>query len=567
MFGHREWREPTFIIALLLITVIGIIPTAEAHRSTLHPSAQPPVGEVADAPSPFYPNVRVTDGRSAFPHQVEPFIVVDGERRLFVGWKEAETADGPGARVGFSRSLDGGLTWSTNALMELLDTSPGRRQSDPWLVVDERGRLYYARLEYTADLVGNGVTVSRSDDGGETWGPIVDVDDRRDFADKESMANDGNGTVYVAYDDVDSQDEKADIRITHSTDGGGTWRNTTAVADQRGDIASPVMATRPNGTVYAAWWDWGKGNIMASVSWDRGVTWSTDVRVNPIPGSASWDENQAWQLSLPSLVIDATGTLFVAWADRGNGDLDIVVARSHDGGATWSLPVRLNDDASRREQRMVALAVDGNDLLLAVWLDNRTGQLNVYYANSSDSGRSWSPNLRVTEAETPSSYVRPGDYLGLAVDRNGTVYVVWTDGRGEDLDIYFAQADLTKPTIDILSPSRGEILASTSVRVSGIASDNVAVERVEISINGMEWVLAEGTSSWEAVLILPGGDNTIYARAMDTSANIQTVSISVRIETGPPLYLLVLPIGAVVAASSVLLVWRWRVRRRRGETG
>ena len=151
--------------------------------------------DAAAAESPFSPNVRVTDGQSPFPHQVEPTLVIDPTGRLLLGWKEAFTPAGPGRRVGFARSVDGGLSWSTNILMDRENAS--RNQSDPWLAVDELGRTYYARLEF-ADDGGGDVRVSRSDDGGLVWGPIANADDRPGFADKESMTSDGAGTMYVA---------------------------------------------------------------------------------------------------------------------------------------------------------------------------------------------------------------------------------------------------------------------------------------------------------------------------------------------------------------------------------
>ena len=280
--------------------------------------------------SPFLDNVRITDGSSPFPYQVEPYIVLDSLGTLFVGWKEAFTPDGPGRRVGFARSQDGGLTWSPNELME-------RRlfngfQSDPWLVVDESDRLYYARLDFE-DGPGNGIAVTHSDDGGEAWSPIAEVDDQPGFADKESMASDGAGTLYLAYDDVIPSSPNASIRFSHSLDRGTTWAATTEVGGGPGPFLAPVIATRPNGTVYVAWLDWLAGNILFARSWDRGVTWGAPVQVNPVAGTTAFDEAHVWWFSLPSIVADAQGLITVAWPDGGTGDLDVLVAQRRRVGA------------------------------------------------------------------------------------------------------------------------------------------------------------------------------------------------------------------------------------------
>ena len=555
-------RKAILAVIVLLLGGLGLLAADFSIESETAHSSVP----AAALPPPFAENIRVTDGTSPFPDQVEPYIVVDSGGRLFVGWKEAASHDGPGRRVGFAWSGDGGLTWSANTLMER--QAPGRFQSDPWLVVDEFDRVYYSRLEYESGPF-DGVTVSRTDDGGASWGPIVNVDDQPGFADKESMVSDGNGTLYIAYDDVDLPSEQASIRFTRSTDGGATWSPSSQVGDGPGGFVSPVIATRPNGTVYVAWWDWADGNILFSRSWDRGTTWDSPVRVNPTAGTAPFELANPWWNSLPSILADSQGRIHLAWPDQRLGDLDVVIARSEDDGATWSVPVRINEDRSR-EQRMVTLALGIDDILHAAWYDNRTGNLNVFYSNSSDGGGSWSGNARVTTVETSSQFVRPGDYLGLVVDGNGTAYVVWTDGRGEDLDIYFARSrplevvDVEAPSIEILSPEEGQTVTSTELTVSGTAQDNMGIDRVEISADsGTSWVRADGRTSWQGVLEVPLGEVEILARVLDISGN--AAMASVRVNVAPPSFLppeTVFLIVLVVAIVSTVAILAWFLARR-----
>lgn len=545
----------------LLMAGLLLLPVAPLLASDLEsprPQGQAP-GHV-DAVPPFPSNVRVAGAGRPVPHQVEPYLVVDSRDRLFIGWKEAETAEGPGWRVGFARSLDHGFAWSAPVLMA--GTTPSRGQSDPWLAVDEHDRLYYARLDYAPGGDEGGVVVSRSDDGGETWGPPVDVHDRPHFADKESMVSDGNGTLYLAYDDVDLGTGGISLRVTHSRDGGRTWAP-TAAASPSTEGAAPVLAAWPNGTVVVAWWEFGSGDILAATSSDRGGTWTDPVRVNPNPGSAVGMPGSPWAFPLPSVATDALGRLFLAWSEGEGEDLDVLVARSEDRGLHWSAPVRVNDDGSTREQRMASLAVGGRGVLHAAWLDNRSGELHIFYSNSTDGGRSWSPNVRVTTEGTPSAYVRPGDYLGLAADRNGSAYVAWTDGRGEDLDIYFALGDFSPPSLEILLPSEGAMLSSAVVLISGVAEDATGIALVEVSANGMEWEPASGTASWNATLTVFPGTVVLYARATDSVGNVAVTSVSISVGGGRPitsLHLVAFGVGGGVAAGALL----WRLVKGRG---
>lgn len=131
--------------------------------------------------------------------------------------------------------------------------------------------------------------------------------------------------------------------------------------------------------------------------------------------------------------------------------------------------------------------------------------------------------------------------------------------------------DTTNPTIAITSPVSGTTLGSTSVTVSGTASDNVGVQRVELSSDGTNWIVATGTTSWSASLSLREGTNTIYIRVTDSSGNTvtETITVTVRLEGGlSPLALVT--IAMVPVASSVvgvLLLWRRRRRRESKRAG
>ncbi|MDX1535096.1 MAG: sialidase family protein, partial [Thermoplasmata archaeon] len=285
----QRWRGLALVVVgLVLVSLVVSMPSPPETSQPIEGGGTPE----ATFSSPFIENVRVTDGLSPFRYQVEPYIVVNASGTLFVGWKEALTDDGPGRRVGFARSDDGGQTWSPNLLMDRR-TVPGF-QSDPWLGVDETDRLYFVRLEFDEATV-DGIGVSSSEDGGESWSPIVEVDDQPGFADKEAMISDGNGTLYLAYGDAG--EGNTGMRFSRSTNRGANWTATVDLAGGPGTYVSPVLASRPNGTVYVSWLDWEQGRILFARSWDRGETWASPVQVNPIAGTTAFDPLHPWWLS------------------------------------------------------------------------------------------------------------------------------------------------------------------------------------------------------------------------------------------------------------------------------
>ncbi|HUJ11340.1 MAG TPA: TIM-barrel domain-containing protein [Verrucomicrobiae bacterium] len=96
------------------------------------------------------------------------------------------------------------------------------------------------------------------------------------------------------------------------------------------------------------------------------------------------------------------------------------------------------------------------------------------------------------------------------------------------------------PTITLDTPADGSTVTGI-VSVSGTASDNVAVAKVEVSVDGGAWSLASGTTNWTFALDTQGllnGRHTIAARATDGSSNVSSIpSVFVRVINVPVDYL------------------------------
>lgn len=134
-----------------------------------------------------------------------------------------------------------------------------------------------------------------------------------------------------------------------------------------------------------------------------------------------------------------------------------------------------------------------------------------------------------------------GSYTDTDVTNNVTYYysvsAVNEVGEGPLLLEVFAtpkpkpppepRPDTENPTVAINSLADGATLDLTTVSVSGTSSDNVVVEKVELSRDCKNWVPATGTTSWSGTLTPDEGPNTICARATDASGNSETVSIEV----------------------------------------
>ncbi len=94
--------------------------------------------------------------------------------------------------------------------------------------------------------------------------------------------------------------------------------------------------------------------------------------------------------------------------------------RSADGGAHWSEPVTVTDDSAFGSHNFHALYAARDGALYSSWLDGRAGKSTVFMTRSTDGGRSWMPNTRVTMGEAcPCCRTA----MGSAPD--GTLYLAW----------------------------------------------------------------------------------------------------------------------------------------------
>lgn len=134
----------------------------------------------------------------------------------------------------------------------------------------------------------------------------------------------------------------------------------------------------------------------------------------------SWIDRENNEAALRFAELDAAGAVqrrgditrgsgwFVNWADfpslvmADNGDwlsfvlvksdpakpyaYDIHTTRSTDAGASWSAPAVLHDDGTTTEHGFVSLLPDGDDRVLAVWLDGRHTRSDAGHGSHDDHG-------------------------------------------------------------------------------------------------------------------------------------------------------------------------------------
>src|SRR5713226_8679564 len=361
--------------------------------------------------------------------------------------------------------------------------------SDPGVAFDTQGNVYYSFIvvffnRTFAAIQGTEMAVAKSFDGGKSWPQVTFFNFNSGsgkFNDKPMIAVDTNphspfrDSVYVAWDNASLNAGKSsandDLLFARSTDGGKTFSSPVALNNPTGGPrevigASPFVG--PNGEVYVAWHDIQQNILMVNRSFDGGATFGQQQAIaattvafdDAIPAMAS-----RHALLYPACDADRSGginrgTLYCSWTDEtASNGTDIFVSRSTDGGATWSPPLRVNDDPGgvANDQFNQWLAVDPSDGSVNLsWNDTRNDpahlSTDIFYARSTDGGLSVTKNVQVTTAPTNETCCgadlgnQYGDYEGIAA-MDGSIHPVWTDRRAAvaSLDEEVFTATITAP--------------------------------------------------------------------------------------------------------------------------
>ncbi|MGQ9582932.1 MAG: hypothetical protein ACUVV6_05385, partial [Thermoplasmatota archaeon] len=209
----------------------------------------------------------------------------------------------------------------------------------------------------------------------------------------------------------------------------------------------PVLAIGPGDELYIAWVDQREYdlNIYLTSSGDRGGSFSPAVRVNDDASGHKYLQDS------PDVAVGPDGTVWVVWMDNRSGDEDIYMATSTDGGSTFSPNTRVDDGPPGTNQSHPSIAISGSGRVAVAWEDTRGGDRDIRCAFS-DGGSSFGPSSRVNTDLSGREQLRPR----LAADQGGEFHIVWYDNRSGDFDIYYARSQGASILPEIRVDSSGD---------------------------------------------------------------------------------------------------------------
>ncbi|MGH9280391.1 MAG: sialidase family protein [Acidimicrobiales bacterium] len=334
-----------------------------------------------------------------------------------------------------AKSTDDGSTFDTVKVYdapEAPEADRGLKRNDrPWVAVDPNNPqyVYVSWMQFhTNDDVpsGNKALLAASSDGGKTFAKPFSLREADPQGSYEARpAVDGEGVVHI-------------------------------ISAGRGRAVDPNAPPPIR-------------NVLYRSSGDHGATWTEPKEIEQ--ANAGFSFNRKWALKADP----NSDNLYAVWygtpdprATRPAADRDIYMRISYDSGATWTDRMVINTDADliNVQHYDPSISIAPNGRLDVVWYDGRNGAQpevdlpsgnsggyqDVYYRYSTDGGRTFSDEIKVTDRIIDRNYGVWSNNnhvhgpIGI-VSTDETAYITWQDSRnGQNIgsadDTYFAAVHL-----------------------------------------------------------------------------------------------------------------------------
>lgn len=283
------------------------------------------------------------------------------------------------------------------------------------------------------------VGYSYSTDGGVTWSVSALLDSTllpggllRNS--DPSVATDTAGNFYISTIALNNSDGNGTVGVYKSTDGGVTFPIAVIAAQTGSEDKEYITCDHTPGSpyknnLYISWTRFsGNYGIKCMRSTNSGLNWSAAVNV-----STSSTQGQG---SDPA--VGANGELYVVWIGGASDDIQWF-SKSTDGGLTFSTPANIAEGptpivpwSQTGNLTFPSIATDisggprsGN--IYVVWSDARNGDADVFLTRSTDHGSTWSSAARVNDDGLGNGKVQTWPWIG--VNDSGNIAIVYFDTR------------------------------------------------------------------------------------------------------------------------------------------
>ncbi|MCD4790448.1 MAG: glycoside hydrolase, partial [Bacteroidales bacterium] len=344
----------------------GLVPVApvKPYEPAVYTGSQIDAISVAKDDSPDVPVTELTNvtqsENSIFVNPADNEFLLNSNNSTSWNGSSAGTLYGANSFM----SDDAGLNWYGSE-----QGAGGSNSGDPTTAINLDGSRMY--VNFISNSGGQGIAYSTNN--GANWSYVSAAPNPGSMADKNHMWIDNSpvspheGNLYIAWTAFGGSNNE-NIEIVKSTDGGLNWSptpiNISSAVNAGSHDQGVNLQTGPNGEIYACWsvydsWPSDETAIGFAKSTDGGVTFEPASRIiSNIRGIRTSETSKTMRVnSFPVMAADISGgqfngNMYIVWSNIGvpgintGNDIDVYIVRSENQGATWSTPVKVNQDPS-----------------------------------------------------------------------------------------------------------------------------------------------------------------------------------------------------------------------------
>lgn len=339
---HRTQVEPdSFSYASTIVAVFQTGRFFDGGASNIGWSASADSG--ATWTNGFLPNTTTAAG-GTYERISDPSIAYDAKHTAWIAGTLG--IDAVGQTVLAHRSTDGGLTWGNPILID----GPDNGYDKTWIACDNTpASPYYGNCYEAWDDANAGgiIHIGISNDGGITW--EVKTASGTSGLGVQPLAL-PDGTVVIPYYGFNGS-----MQVVRSTNGGAAWNAPQTITpvyshEVAGDLRSEALPSAEmddGGRIYLVWQDCRfvskcRANDIVMTTSADGASWSAVKRIPLDKKSAGVDHFIPGIAANPN-TSGNSAQIALAYYFYPNSNCSVVtcrlnvgVATSHDGGATWS---------------------------------------------------------------------------------------------------------------------------------------------------------------------------------------------------------------------------------------
>jgi hypothetical protein len=345
--------------------------------------------------------------------QRAPSIDVDSKDNLYLmvcGATKPASERTPGSQIFFTKSSDYGANWDNFPSTRNLSNSKGEAFG-PALVVNKAGKTK-VYVTYHDSAPGNTQAFLIRSKKGIKFKAPKNITPHNGGAFTPRIALDSAEILNVVWGDTLNGAQR--VVFTRSLDLGASFTEPVDISLSTGNAFEPEIAVDPDDGINVVWEDNQEGAkaVMFTRSTNGGATFSTPLKISQGTGNASE----------PHIAVDASGRTYVSWVQEVDGTLQAFFTRSTDGGATFSTPVNLSNEADAEIHKVFITTFE--DVVYVAYNNDDERDRQAYVLRSTDAGVSFGQPRQVSSANRNKGRAHS---VSMVVDSRGTLHVVWID--------------------------------------------------------------------------------------------------------------------------------------------